>query len=76
MSHDGVSRPLSILHPYEAARLDEIPSTFLKQFASDLAPMLSQLQASFDQGSVPEDWRKVCVVPVTGQQQQIIGPFH
>ena len=62
---DGVTRLLSNLHPNKAAGPDKLPSRFLKQFAIDLAPMLTLIyQASLNQGSVPEDWKKALVTPV------------
>ena len=64
VTHEGVSRLLSNLHPNKAAGPDKLPSRFLKQFANDLTPMLTLIyQASLDQGSVPEDW-KALVTPV------------
>ena len=65
VSNEGVLRLLSHLHPQKATGLDEIPSRFLKEFASDLTPMLTLLfQASLKQGTIPEDWKKALVVPV------------
>ena len=40
VTHEGVSRLLSNLHPNKAAGPDKLPSRFLKQFANDLTPML------------------------------------
>ena len=65
VTHKGVSRLLSNLHPNKAAGPDKLPSRFLKQFAHDLTPMLTLIyRASLDQGSVPEDWKKALVTPV------------
>ena len=65
VTHKGVSRLLSNLHPNKAAGPDKLPSRFLKQFANDLTPMLTLIyRASLDQGSVPEDWKKALVTPV------------
>jgi len=59
----GVSELLSNLHPQKAAGPDGFSkdgsSRFSKVFTCDLAPMLTLIyQASLNQGSVPEDWKK------------------
>ena len=65
VSYEGVLRLLSQLHPQKATGPEKIPSRFLKEFASDLTPMLTLIfQASLMQGTVPEDWKKALVVPV------------
>ena len=65
VTHEGVSRLLSNLHPNKASGPDKLPSRFLKQFPNDLTPMLTLIyRASLDQGSVPEDWKKALVTPV------------
>ena len=57
VSCEGVFRLLSNLHPQKAAGPDEIPSRFLKEFASYLAPMLTlTFQASLVQRTGRRLW--------------------
>ena len=43
----------------------EIPAHLLKEYASSIAPILTQIyQASINQGSVPRDWTKANVTPL------------
>jgi len=44
---------------------DNIPTRFLKEFSTQLAPCLTTIfQASLEQGIVPIYWRKAFVVPI------------
>jgi len=44
---------------------DNIPTRFLKEFSTQLAPCLTIIfQASLEQGIVPIHWRKAFVVPI------------
>jgi len=59
---EGVSQLLSNLDPQKAVGPDNIPTRFLKEFSTQLAPMI--FQASLEKGIVPIDWRKAFVVPI------------
>ena len=62
---EGVTQLLSNLDAQKAGGPDNIPTRFLKEFSSELAPCLTMLfQGSLEQGIIPDDWRKAFVVPV------------
>jgi len=62
---EGVSQLLSNLDPQKAGGSNNIPTRFLKEFPTQLAPYLTIIfQAFLEQGIVPIDWRKIFVVPI------------
>jgi len=57
---NGVTNLLTNLDPHKATGPDKIPTRFLKLFATELVPCLTILyQVSLNQGTVPDDWRKL-----------------
>ena len=66
---NGVAQLLSNLDPLKATGPDRIPTRFLKMFAMEIAPCFTLLyQASLNQGIMPDNWKKVFVVPVTRRE--------
>ena len=62
---EGVTQLLSNLDAQKAGGPDNIPTRFLKEFSSELAPCLTIFfQGSLEQGIIPDNWRKAFVVPV------------
>ena len=62
ISEQGVLKQLSSLNPNKACGPDQIPPWFLKTFASDIAPILTDIfQDSIDSGTVPHGRRLMCV---------------
>ena len=65
INSEGVWKLLTNLKPHKATGPDNIPTRLLKELAKPLAPIFTTLfQASLDQGTVPEDWKKANVVPI------------
>ena len=65
MHEKGVLHLLLQLKQCKSTGPDEIPARFLKEFAHQLAPLLTVLyQASINQGSIPEDWKIAKVTPI------------
>ena len=61
----GVKKLLEGIKPHKATGPDGIPARLLKDYAADLAPVLSHIhQASLNQGRVPADWKHAWVIPV------------
>ena len=61
----GVRKLLEDIKPHKATGPDGIPAKLLKDYAADLAPVLSHIyQASLNQGRVPADWKHAWVIPV------------
>ena len=61
----GVRKLLENIKPHKATGPDGIPARLLKDYAADLAPVLSHIyQASLSQGRVPPDWKHAWVIPV------------
>jgi len=70
----SVSQLLSNLDPQKAGGPDYIPTKFLKEFSTQLAPCLTIIfQASLEQGIVPIDWRKAFVVPIYKKGQLLLS---
>ncbi|XP_052224149.1 uncharacterized protein LOC127839803 [Dreissena polymorpha] len=56
IGEEGTRKLLANLDPHKATGPDSIPTKFLKDFAQELAPVLTLLfSASLDQGEVPSD---------------------
>ena len=71
ISEQGVSKQLSSLNSNKACGPDQIPPWFLKTFAADIAPILTNiLQDSIDSGTVPHRWEEanVCAVFKKGKK--------
>ncbi|MEW8548097.1 MAG: reverse transcriptase family protein, partial [Candidatus Thiodiazotropha sp.] len=62
---EGVKKLLEGLNPHKASGPDNIPTRFLKEAASEVAPALSLIfAASLSQGKVPDDWKTADVTPI------------
>ena len=62
---EGVLHLLLQLKHCKSTGPDEIPARFLKEFAHQLAPLLTVLyQASINQGFIPADWKIAKVTPI------------
>ena len=71
ISEQGVLKQLSSLNPNKACGPDQIPPWFLKTFATDIAPILTDIfQDSMDSGTVPYRWKEanVCAVFKKGKK--------
>ena len=65
VSRAGVLKLLKGIKEHKATGPDEIPGKLLKLCAEDLVDSLTFLfQASLDQGTIPDDWKKAKIVPV------------
>ena len=65
VSEAGVRQLLEYIKPHKATGPDGIPARLLKDYAADLAPVLSHIyQASLNQGRVPADWKLTWVIPM------------
>jgi hypothetical protein len=65
IGEEGTRKLLANLDPHKATGPDSIPTKFLKDFAQELAPVLTLLfSASLDQGEVPSDWKHANVIPI------------
>ena len=61
----GVRKLLETIKPLKATGPDGIPARLLKDYTTELAPVLSHIyQASLNQERVPADWKHVWVIPV------------
>ena len=61
----GVQKLLEDLDIHKASGPDNTPSRLLKETASLMAPLLTLIfQASIQQGTVPDEWKKANVVPI------------
>ena len=59
ISEQGVLKQLSSLNPNKACDPDQIPPWFLKTFATDISPKLTDIfQDSIDSGIVPHRWKE------------------
>ena len=62
---EGVRKLLHGLNPHKAEGPDHIPTRFLKEFATELSPVMTLIfQASLQQGEIPDDWRQANIAPV------------
>jgi hypothetical protein len=62
---EGVYKILSNLQIHKATGPDNISCRVLKETAKHIAPMLQLFfQASLDQGTLPNEWKKANVVPI------------
>ena len=71
ISEQGVLKQLSSLDPNKACGPDQIPPWFLKTFAADISPILTDIfQDSIDSGTVPHRWMEanVCAVFKKGRK--------
>ena len=65
IQENGVKKILEGLNPHKASGPDEISSRFLKEMASSISPALTLIfQASYDQGTVPSDWKGAFITPL------------
>ena len=65
IQNNGVKKILEGLNPHKASGSDEISSRFLKEMAPSISPALTLIfQASYDQGTVPTDWKGAFVTPL------------
>nr|XP_054757211.1 cylicin-1-like [Lytechinus pictus] len=65
VSPAGVYKLLHDLNPHKASGPDMIPARLLKELALELTPIFVHFyQASLNQGTIPEDWKKGNIVPV------------
>ena len=65
MSVAGVRKLLEAIKHHKATGPDGIPARLLKDYAFELAPVLSHIyQASLNQERVPADWKHAWVIPV------------
>ena len=72
ISEQGVLKQLSSLNPNKACGPDQIPPWFLKTFAADIAPILTNIfQDSIDSGTVPHRWKEADVGAVFKKGKEI-----
>ena len=65
IQNNGVKKILQGLNPHKASGPDEISSRFLKEMAPSISPALTLIfQASYDQDTVPTDWKGAFVTPL------------
>jgi hypothetical protein len=65
ISCDGIEKLLRNIKSSKASGPDLIPCRFLKELASELAPILTALfQQSLREGALPSDWKNANVAPV------------
>ena len=65
ISVNGVAKLLSNLNIAKAAGPDAIKPVVLKELSTVIVPAVSVIfQASLDQGTIPNDWKKVQVCPL------------
>ncbi|KAI8498544.1 hypothetical protein Bbelb_237460 [Branchiostoma belcheri] len=65
VSTDGVEKMLQGLNPSKASGPDQIPPSFLKLTASEIAPVLTNIfQHSLNTAEIPKDWRdaNICAI--------------
>ena len=61
----GVRKLLGTVKPHKVTGPDSIPVRLLKDYAAEIAPVLTLIyQASLNQGTVPVDWKHAWVIPV------------
>ena len=71
---NGVKKLLENLDPSKAVGPDEIPPRVLKELASDIAPILTEIfNRSYQTGVMPDDWRKANVVPAYKKGKKILA---
>ena len=71
---NGVRKLLENLDPTKAVGPDEIPPRVLKELASDIAPVLTEIfNRSYQTGVMPDDWRKANVVPAYKKGKKILA---
>ncbi|XP_048575386.1 uncharacterized protein LOC5499458 [Nematostella vectensis] len=64
-NRDGVEKLLKTLNSKKASGPDKIPTTLLKETASEIADVVTFLfNQSYSSGQLPEDWTKAQVVPI------------
>ena len=71
ISEQGLLKQLSSSNPNKACGPDQIPPWFLKTFAADIAPILTDIfQDSIDSGTAPHRWKEadVCAVFKKGKK--------
>ncbi|KAI8481595.1 hypothetical protein Bbelb_406950 [Branchiostoma belcheri] len=62
---DAMRREFAAFKEEKASGPDEVPNWILSEFADDLAPIVTHLfNASYEEGTVPIDWKSANVVPV------------
>ena len=65
ISTNGIEKLLQNLNPNKATGPDGIPPRILKEFAKEIAPILSIIyQASIDTGHLPADWKTANISPI------------
>ena len=61
----GIEKLMKGLNPHKAQGPDNIPTRFLKDYATELAPCLTLIfSASLQQGKIPTDWKQANVTPL------------
>ena len=71
---NGVKKLLENLDPSKAVGPDEIPPRVLKELASDIAPVLTEIfNRSYQTGVMPDDWRKANVVPAYKKGKKVLA---
>ena len=61
----GEKKLLDNQTPHKACGSDQVTPKFLKEMAPSITPALTLIfQASYDQGQVPEDWKRAYVTPL------------
>ena len=65
VSTDGVEKLLKNLNPNKATGPDGISPRVLREFASEIAPILTIIfQTSIDSGTIPKDWKNANISPI------------
>ena len=65
VNRKGVLKLLKDINPYKATGPDAIPGRLLKTLCDEVVDTLCTIfQASFDQGIIPQAWKKAYVLPI------------
>ena len=65
VAQEGVEKLLKNLNPQKASGPDQIACCFLRELATDIAPILTEIFCQFLQDrQIPSDWRNAEVSPV------------
>ena len=69
---NGVAKQLSLLKTNKASGPDAIPPWFLKEYAAEIAPILTNIfQDSIESGTVPSRWKSANVCGVFKKREKV-----
>ena len=64
VSARGVHTPLKSLHPHKAIGPNTIPTTFLCDYADEIAPILTPIFQTYLDSKIPGDLKEAALVPI------------